>query len=86
MKAVYISGQGEISLNHMWLPTWIGMNSQLKSAIEKDLQQKLCGLSMDDSGLDKAHEIVIEYLCQRFEIKGLRDYLDAMKFVETPGR
>jgi hypothetical protein len=85
MRAIFVSGQGEVTLNYMWLPTWIGMNRQIKADIEKDLTQKMCGIEMSEDGLDRAHDIVVEYLTLKFgDIRGLRDYLDAMKFVETP--
>lgn len=85
MRLIYISGPGEICLNYMWLPSWLGMSSQIKADIEKDLQQSLCGMPMDDAGLDKAHTLVLDYLEKKFpSIVGFRDYLDAVKFVSPP--
>lgn len=83
MRAVVHVGQGVVELNYMWLPTAIGMNALLKQDIEKHLADKLHGLPLDEYGLDKAHDIVVEYLEQKFpEVGGLARFLDAMKYLE----
>jgi hypothetical protein len=84
MRAVVHVGQGEVEVNFMYLPTFIGMNAVLKRDMEEALQKKLQGLPLDDKGLDRAHEIVVEYLLTKFpEVKGLDHYLDALKYVES---
>lgn len=83
MRAVVLLEQGVVELNYMWLPTFIGMNTVLKQEMEKDLSEKLKGLTLDDKGLNRAHSIVVEYLSAKFpEVKGLSRFLDAMKFIE----
>ena len=83
MRAVVALGPGELELNYMWLPTFIGVNSALKAEIERLLEEKLVGQPMDDSTLDWAHDQVVEYLEKKFShVTGLRDFLDALKFIE----
>ena len=66
----------------MWLPTFIGMNAKLKTEIEERLKPKLEQRVLNDDTLDEAHEMVIEFLEERFPaLEGMRDYLDAMKYV-----
>jgi hypothetical protein len=82
MKAVIKTAPGEVELNWMWLPTFVGMNAQLKKELEERLAPKLMSLPIDE-GLEQAHEMVIDFLVERFpNLKGLRDYLDALKYVE----
>lgn len=65
----------------MWLPTFVGMNAQLKKEIEERLAPKLKGRPLEEA-MDDAHEMVIKFLEERFPaLKGLRDYLDALKYV-----
>jgi hypothetical protein len=83
MHTVVITGRGEVELNYMWLPTCIGMNSVLKAEMEKALADKVVGIPLDEQGLEKVDEIVIEYLESKFPgVKGLANYLDALKFIE----
>ncbi len=83
MRAVVSIGDGRVDLNFMWLPTAFGMNSLLKQEIEKTLASKIQGLSLDDKGLDQAHDIVVKFLVEKFpEIQGLDRLLDSLKYVE----
>ena len=83
MRAVVHVDHGVLELNYMWLPTAIGMNSLLKQEIEKTLAEKLQGLPLDDAGLDKAHDVVVEFLESKFpDIQGLGRFLDGMKYIE----
>lgn len=83
MRTIVVTGPGVIELNYMWLPTFLGMNSVLKREMEAELQKQMTGLLTDAKGLDRAHEIVVEYLQKKFpEIRGLDRFLDAMKYLE----
>lgn len=83
MRAVVHVSPGILELNYMWLPTAIGMNSLLKRELEEALGPKLQGLPLDDAGLDKAHDIVVDFLVQKFpEVNGLERFLDGMKYLE----
>ncbi len=83
MRTVIRTAPGVVELNWMWLPTFIGMNAQLKTEIEERLKPKLEGQPLTGDTLDKAHTEVISFLLEKFpDIKGLNDYLDALKYVE----
>jgi len=83
VRAVTLTGPGVLELNYMWLPTFLGMNAVLKQEMEKDLQEKLVGIPLDEKGLDRAHMIVVEYVEKKFpDIRGLGRYLDAMKYLD----
>lgn len=83
MRAVVSTEPGKLELNFMWLPTFIGMDSALKAELEKKLGPELVGKPMTDEVLDAAHERVLDIICERHKaIAGLRDYLDAIKFVD----
>jgi hypothetical protein len=71
-----------VVLNYMWLPTWLGQNLQFKRDLEKELRAKIVGRSIDQRTLDEIHGLIIEYICTKFPLPGLRDYLDGIKFLE----
>lgn len=82
MRAVVAIGPGELELNYMMLPTFIGMNATLKKEIELALKPKIEGQPWTDGSLDQAHDLVVDFLVKRFAaIPGLRDYLEALKYV-----
>jgi hypothetical protein len=85
MRSVVATEPGVVELNFLWLPTFIGMNGAFKEKMERDLAEKVQGMTMDDKGLDRAHEIVVEYIVKAFpQIRGLGRYLDSMKYLELP--
>lgn len=82
MRAVIVTRPGTVELNWTWLPSFIGMSNIMKKAIEEELEPQLVGKELTDETLDWAHEQVIDILCKKHHaIVGLRDYLDALKFV-----
>lgn len=72
---------GVVELSYMWLPTFIGMNTVLKKEIETLVGPLLVGRPASDDVLDEAHELIVDFLVKKFPFPGLRDYLDALKFV-----
>jgi hypothetical protein len=80
MRFVQYTGSGVLELNYMWLPTWLGMNVQFKKDCEGALAEKIKGLTTED--LDRINALVIDYICEKYPLPGLRDYLDGIKFVE----
>lgn len=89
MQAVVLEEHGVMSLNYMWLPTWIGMNSMLVNELNALLSERLVGMPADDA-LTVGHMLVVDTLCKRYPlIKGMREYLDALHpvhfDVELPG-
>jgi hypothetical protein len=83
VRLVHTTGPGVVAFNFMWAPTFLGMGGQLKLELEKKLAPELVGKPMTDETLDWAHERVVDFIVEKFPtIKGLRDYLDAIKFVQ----
>jgi hypothetical protein len=84
MRVVVATGKGVVELAYTWLPTFIGMNTPLKTEMEKALQKKVLGRPLDERVLDEIHDLVVDWLCEKFpHIEGFRDYLDALKFVSV---
>lgn len=82
MKLVVVEAPGVLALAYTWLPTWLGMNNAFKKEMEAVLREKIVGLPMDEAGLEKAHRIVIQYICEKNPgVHGLYEYLDALKYV-----
>lgn len=87
MRFVDRTGPGTLGLNFMWLPTFVGMNTQLIKEIEDAISEGILGKPLDEGTLEKAHYAVIEYLGKKFpHIAGLVDYLDGVKFVVSDGK
>lgn len=84
MRAVVVTDPGKLELSFMWLPTFIGQDNRLKKEIEEKLAPDLVGKELTEETLDFAHDRVVEFICEKYKITGLRDYLDALKFVEGP--
>lgn len=86
MRLIVQEEPGVVCLNYTWLPTWLGINNQFKNEMEKHLKEKIVGLNLDEQGLEKAHRLVIDYICEKNPaLKGLYEYLDALKYVHTEG-
>jgi hypothetical protein len=81
MRTVTVQEDGVLELNWMWLPTWVGMNTSLKTEMEASLRSKIEGKELTDKVLDEVNDLVIEFLCAKCPLAGLRDYLDGLKFV-----
>jgi hypothetical protein len=83
MRAVYVPKPGVIALNFMFLPTLIGMDNRMLKEMEKELAPKIQGRPLDEETLNFAHEQVIDFILRVYPHRpGLRDYIDALKFVE----
>ena len=85
MRLVVATEPGVVEVNFMWLPTWLGLNTQLKKDLEAELGPLLQGRELTEEVLEEAHDQVLDFLVQRHtQFGGLRDYLDALKFVTPP--
>lgn len=83
MRAVVISGPGQVELNYMWLPTWIGMNQALIKELEAAIAPKFIGVPLTERTLDEMHGAILHFLRMKFgTIEGLWDYVDGLKFVQ----
>jgi hypothetical protein len=85
MRLVVATEPGTVEVNFMWLPTWLGLDSQLKKDLENELGPLLVGKELTEEVLEQAHHQVVDFLVKRHgQFAGLRDYLDALKFVRPP--
>lgn len=86
MKAVVVLEHGVVELNWMWLPTWIGMNTNLKAELEKYLAEKIkdyMGMKLDNTLVDRLHLLVLDFLDKKYpQINGLRSYIEQLKLIE----
>lgn len=82
MRVIVQTGPGELELNYMMLPTFIGMNTLLKKELEAKFKVQFEGQPMTDEFLDRAHDLIIDFLVEKFAaLKGLREYLDGVKYI-----
>lgn len=81
MRFIVATNPGTVELNFMWLPTFLGMDVNLKKYIEDEMGPQLQGKELSVETLDWANERIIDLICERYKLDGLRDYLDAVKFV-----
>lgn len=82
MRLVDRTGPGQLGLNYMWLPTFIGMHTSLVAEIDAAVAKAVTGLPLDETSLDIAERAAHAFLEQRFpNIAGLFDYIDGLKFV-----
>lgn len=83
MRLVMREGPGEVVVSYMWLPTFIGLNSAFMQRLENHVKPLLLGKDLTEETLDVAHGAVIDFIDGAFpDIKGLREYLDGIKFIE----
>lgn len=72
---------GKIELTWMWLPTWLGINADLKRQLEAHVTKEFVG---QKATLDVLHHVVIEFFCAKFpEVRGLREYLRGVEKIEV---
>jgi hypothetical protein len=84
MRLIERSGHGQLDLQFLWLPTWIGINSALKEEIERHMNPLFVGKDLTEDTLNEAHDALVDFLQKKFpNLPGLSDYLDALKFVRS---
>ncbi len=82
MRTVTVTEEGVVELAFMWLPVFFGINSALRQDMESSLKGKIEGRPLTEELLDEADNLVIEFIEAKFpHIKGIRDYLEALKYV-----
>lgn len=85
MRLVTRTKPGVVELNWMWAPTFVGLNTILKRELEAKLAPQFRAREMNDETLDELHAAVVDFLCEKFKVDGLREYLDALSCVVEPG-
>jgi hypothetical protein len=82
MRLVTAGEPGQVELNYMWLPTFLGLNSALMKEIQDVIGPGLIGQPLTDETLDRVHGELLDFFEKKFpNLEGLRDYLDGLKFV-----
>lgn len=69
---------GLLEIRFMWLPVFIGQSVHVLKELEIAGRAKFQGVEVTDSVLDEIHQWVVEWLCRRFQIEGLREYLQGI--------
>lgn len=83
MRVIQIAKDGAIELSWMWLPTFIGQNYPVLQALGVAWKERFpSGVTSDDAGLDEMHEFTIDWLCEKFSMQGLKEYLKAIENVK----
>lgn len=86
MRVVVVSEPGKVEWVWSWMPTFLGQDPGLKRELEKTIGEEFIGKPLTNDTLDHMHERVLDIICNKHSsIRGLRDYLDAIKYVEGPG-
>lgn len=83
MRFVIRTSPGVVELNWMWMPAFLAHDAALKKRIEDELAPLLTGKELTEDLLDAAHEHALDVMCAWHKsLTSLRDYLDAIKFVD----
>jgi hypothetical protein len=83
MRLVSFAEDGAVELKWMWLPTFIGQNHPVMANLQQTWKEKFKGkLPMTEASLGILHEFTLDWLQEKFHIKGLREYLAAIANVQ----
>lgn len=84
MKLVVRARDGKLELNWMFLPTFLGMSSITKTQVEQMLEKRFDGRTINETLAREMHNAVVDFLCEKNPIPGLRKYLLAIEHIEEP--
>jgi hypothetical protein len=86
MRVIQIAKDNAIELSWMWMPTFIGQNYAVLKELGKAWEERFpAGIAVTTENLDEMHEFTIKWLCGKFNINGLYEYLKAIENVEESG-
>lgn len=71
----YNSEDDSISINWMWLPTWVGQNAELLNRIEEELFKEFEHADVTNEVLHKMHLFVCKKVSDEVKIGGLYEWL-----------
>ena len=81
MLAVTSPEPGVVEVNYMWMPSWIGLNSNLLNEMGHAVRDAVIGRTLQEAE-QLGHQAVLDFLAERYpEIQGLREYLEALRSV-----
>lgn len=82
---VHIPEQRVLELNYMWLPTFVGMNTELKKEIEGHIKPMVEGKEVCDELLDQLDAEIISFIRGKYpDVQRLDSYLEALRGVHIP--
>lgn len=82
MRVIQVTKDGAIELNWMWLPTFIGQNFMVLKELEKFWKARFeKGVLFTEENLDEVHQITVDWLCEKFKIEGLKQYIEGLKHI-----
>jgi len=85
MRVVVATLPGVLELNWQWLPAFLGMNTQLKNEIDRELRVQIVGRPMTEDTLDWVHDQVVALILRKFPgVQGLREFFDGLKNISIP--
>lgn len=71
-----------LTVHWMWLPTFIGQNQHLLSQLDRALNMRFHPpLEVTEDLLEEIHEFTLDWLAQQVPVRGLREYLAAIRMV-----
>lgn len=77
---------GVLELNWMWLPTFIGQNYLIMKELQEEWKKTFGGgILSTPMVLDQIHRWTLNWICEKFPIEGLRDYLVGIEKVPQEG-
>jgi len=83
VRFIQVVKDGAIELSWMWLPTFIGQNYMVLKELGSAWKERYPGgIGYTSGNLDEMHEFTINWLCEKFRIPGLCDYLKAIENVK----
>jgi hypothetical protein len=86
MRVIHFdAAAGRVTLNFMFLPTFIGQNPIIQKELQKELAKMFAGKTVTPGLLDEVHTWIIQWLQNKFQIAGLEKYLQAIEEVQDAG-
>jgi hypothetical protein len=86
MRVIHFdAAAGRVTLNFMFLPTFIGQNPIIQKELQKELAKMFAGKTVTPALLDEVHTWIIQWLQNKFQIAGLEKYLQAIEEVQDAG-
>jgi hypothetical protein len=73
---------GRLDVKFMWLPVFIGQNAAAMNELQIAGLAKFRNSPVTDAVLDEVNAWVIQWICKRFPIEGLDQYLSAIRNVK----
>ena len=76
--------EGKLELRWTWLPYWLVAGPRLQAEVEAIIRDivVLNGMPPTEDSLDRIERFLLDVLDRRFKIKGLREYLTALHYVQ----